>query len=40
MIVFDKTLRVKWHEQPYPKGDNKEYQLREVTTQMNIFDYL
>ena len=23
LIIFDKTLKCKWEEQPYPKGDNK-----------------
>lgn len=25
MIVYDKSLVVKWKEEPYPKGDNNEY---------------
>lgn len=41
MLCYDKSLRILWKEEPYPKGDNTEYQLtppREM--QMNIFDYL
>ena len=41
MIIYDKTLSVKWNEQPYPKGDNSEYQLHTPEfVQTNIFDYL
>jgi hypothetical protein len=41
MIVYDKTLKIKWHEEPYPKGDNTEYQLKlPEEMQMNIFDYV
>ena len=39
MIVYDKTLKIKWEEQPYPKGDNKEYELKPNVWQMNIWDY-
>lgn len=40
MIVYDKSLIIKWQEQPYPKGDNKEYELKDNVTQYNIFDYV
>jgi len=41
MIVYDKSLNIKWQEEPYPKGDNTEYELHEPDEmQMNIFDYL
>lgn len=41
MLLYDKTLKVKWQEEPYPKGDNTEYELTIPTqTQMNLFDYL
>lgn len=41
MLVFDKTLEVRWQEQAYPKGDNSEYELHEPDEyQMMIFDYL
>jgi hypothetical protein len=23
LMIYDKTLKCKWEEQPYPKGDNK-----------------
>ena len=40
MLVYDKTLKVLWKEEPYPKGDNSEYQLTTPTLmQMNIFDF-
>ena len=40
MLVDDKTLKVLWKEEPYPKGDNSEYQLTTPTLmQMNIFDF-
>lgn len=29
MLVYDKALRIKWEEQPYPKGDNHEYEISE-----------
>ena len=39
MLVYDKSLKIKWQEEPYPKGDNTEYLLHDPeTTQMNIFD--
>lgn len=38
MIVYDKTLKIQWKEEPYPKGDNTEYELQEKEVQMNIFD--
>ena len=25
MLIFDKTLKTNWIEQPYPKGDNHEF---------------
>lgn len=41
MLVYDKTLKVKWQEEPYPKGDNTEYLLTmPKNTQMNVFDYM
>lgn len=41
MIVYDKTLSVKWVEQPYPKGDNSEYELdNNPQYQTNLFDFL
>lgn len=41
MLVYDKTLKVLWKEEPYPKGDNTEYELHEPKQkQMNIFDYM
>ena len=40
MIVYDKTLRCKWKEEPYPKGDNTEYELHEPMGQLNLFDYM
>lgn len=41
LIVYDKNLKVKWEEQPYPKGDNSEYELSDqIEGQMNIFDYI
>lgn len=41
MLVYDKTLKIKWAEEPYPKGDNTEYQLTTPKqTQMNMFDYM
>lgn len=41
MLVYDKSLKILWEEEPYPKGDNKEYQLTTPSVmQMNIFDYV
>ena len=41
MLVYDKTLRIKWEEQPYPKGDNTEYELTiPKNMQLNVFDFL
>jgi len=41
MIVYDKSLKVLWEEQPYPKGDNTEYELKNPDfMQTNIFDFL
>ena len=41
MIVYDKTLRIRWKEEPYPKGDNQEFVLGQpVFMQTNIFDFL
>lgn len=39
MIVYDKSLSVKWEEYKYPKGQNKEYQLNTEDAQISIFDY-
>lgn len=39
MLVYDKTLTVKWKQMPYPKGDNTEYELTEPKeSQISIFD--
>ena len=41
MLVYDDSLVIKWKEQPYPKGNNDEYQLHIPNqTQLNMFDYL
>ena len=41
MLVYDKTLRIKWQEEPYPKGDNTEYSLTTPdNAQINMFDLL
>lgn len=41
MKVYDKNLKILWKEEPYPKGDNTEYELHEPENmQMNIFDYI
>ena len=41
MIVYDKNLKVKWKEEPYPKGDNDEYPLQiPKKDQINIFDLI
>lgn len=41
MIVFDKSLKVKWKKQPYPKGDNNEYALKTPDeVQLDVFDLL
>ena len=41
MLVYDKSLQIKWKEEPYPKGDNTEYELHEPkNVQMNMFDYV
>ena len=41
MLVYDKNLSVKWQEQPYPKGDNQEYELHEPEImQLNLFDFI
>lgn len=41
MIVYDKTLKVKWKEMPYPKGDNEEYALSQpVNDQIEMFDLI
>lgn len=41
MLVYDKTLSVKWQEEPYPKGDNQEYELHEPKImQLNLFDFI
>lgn len=39
LLVFDKTLKVKWKEMPYPKGDNDEFELSEPKQyQISMFD--
>lgn len=41
LIVYDKSLNVKWKEMPYPKGDNTEYELTEPDeNQISIFDLI
>lgn len=41
MLVYDETLKIKWAEELYPKGDNNEYRLTEPEQmQLNMFDYL
>lgn len=41
MLVYDKTLKIKWKEEAYPKGDNTEYKLSQPKqTQVNLFDVL
>lgn len=41
MLVFDKTLKVKWRKQPYPKGNNNEYALKiPDEVQLDVFDLL
>ena len=41
MLVYDNSLVIKWKEEPYPKGNNDEYQLSiPKQTQLNMFDYL
>lgn len=41
MIVYDKRLKVKWKEEPYPKGDNTEYALGAVSgDQIDIFELI
>lgn len=41
LIVYDKNLKVKWKEMPYPKGDNSEYALSEPNkTQISVFDLI
>lgn len=41
MLVFDKNLKVKWEEEPYPKGDNDEFPLdKQVDSQISIFDVI
>ena len=40
MLVYDKSLKIKWEEEPYPKGENNEYPLQELKQkQLNVFDY-
>ena len=40
MIVYDKTLKIRWKEEPYPKGDNSEYELGDAEgVQLNLFEY-
>ena len=39
LLVFDKSLRIKWKECQYPKGDNKEYELQVPKyDQLTLFD--
>lgn len=41
MIVYDDSLKIKWKEEPYPKGGNNVYELETPTSfQMTVFDYL
>ena len=41
MMVFDDSLNVKWQEQPYPKGDNNEYELKiPDKDQISFFDII
>lgn len=41
MIVYDKSLKIKWVEKPYPKGDNSEYELQQPEEdQISIFDLI
>lgn len=41
MIVYDKSLKVKWKKEEYPKGDNNEYELKTPENmQTNIYDFL
>lgn len=41
LLVFDKSLRVKWQRQPYPKGNNDEYKLKEPDKdQISLFDII
>ena len=41
MLVYDNSLKIKWREEPYPKGDNTEYILNpHMQTQMNVFDFM
>lgn len=41
MLVYDNSLKIKWKEEPYPKGDNEEYQLKKPKqTQVNMFDVM
>lgn len=39
MIVYDKTLVVKWKEEPYPKGDNSEY-VGKPRGQGSLYDFI
>ena len=41
LIIYDKNLKVKWKEMPYPKGDNNEYALSEPKeNQISVFDLI
>jgi hypothetical protein len=41
MLVYDKSLKVKWNEQPYPKGNNTEYKLiTEIIGQTYLYDFI
>lgn len=39
MIVYDKSLCVKWKQQPFPKGDNTEY-IGTPIGQGNLYDFI
>lgn len=41
MIIYDKSLKTKWKEEPYPKGNNDEYLLSVPNkNQISIFDII
>ena len=41
MLLYDKSLSVKWEREPYPKGDNTEYELHTPSEyQFLIFDFM
>lgn len=40
MLVYDPSLRVKWEQEPYRKGDNEEYPLdNNMQYQTSFFDF-